>query len=191
MDGVFYRSPGTGKSAVLPSFETERLLVRPRTMADFEACLAMDRDIEVTRYIPGPWQDPPRHEAFVRGRMQADYGPGLGYWTIVGRFEPGRFLGWILLIPTDGSGPEIEIGWRLIRAAWGKGYATEAAKPVMRHAFLSLGVERIIAEIAPGNAASIRVAEKLGLKAEGESGEPGARWRRYAVGRADAAGIVA
>ncbi len=46
---------------MLPSFETERLLLRPRTMADFEACLAMNEDPEVMRFIPGPWDDPELH----------------------------------------------------------------------------------------------------------------------------------
>lgn len=170
---------------MLPSFETERLLVRPRSLADFDACIAMDRDVEVTRHIPGPWQDPPRHEAFVMERMRAGYGPGLGYGTIVARQRPERFLGWVLLIPADGVGPEIEIGWRLIRQAWGKGYATEAALPLVRHAFEDLGIDRIVADIAPGNAASLRVAEKLGLKAAGGSGEQDGFWRRYEMDRRD------
>ncbi|WP_281408609.1 GNAT family N-acetyltransferase [Rhizobium tropici] len=49
------------------------------------------------------------------------------------------------------------------RLAWGKGYATEAAKPVLDHAFQTLKLDRVIADIAPGNAASVRVAQKLGL----------------------------
>ncbi|MGY5779474.1 GNAT family N-acetyltransferase [Rhizobium sp. LEGMi135b] len=147
----------------LPSFETERLILLPRTMADLGDCIAMDRDPEVTRFIPGPWHDAEAHRTFVKGRIEADFGDGLGYWSIRARENPKQFVGWILLIPADAVGPDIEIGWRLNRLAWGKGYATEAAKPVLAHAFQTLELDRVIADIAPGNAASIRVAQKLGL----------------------------
>lgn len=147
----------------LPSFETERLVLLPRTLADLGDCIAMDRDPEVTRFIPGPWHDAEAHQTFVKGRIEADFGDGLGYWSIRARENREQFLGWILLIPADAIGPDIEIGWRLNRLAWGKGYATEAAKPVLAHAFQTLELDRVIADIAPGNAASIRVAQKLGL----------------------------
>jgi RimJ/RimL family protein N-acetyltransferase len=148
-----------------PLFETPRLVLRPRTLADTEACLAMDRDPEVTRFVSGPWTDPAAHRAFVERRTLGPYPPGLGYWTVLRRGD-GEFLGWILLIPEDAQGPEVEIGWRLVRAAWGRGYATEAAAPVLRHAFAGLGLEAVVAEIDPANTASIRVAEKLGLRRE-------------------------
>ena len=67
---------------MLPSFETQRLLLRPRTMADFDACLTMNEDPEVMRFIPGPWDDPELHGALLRQRIQASYGHGLGYWSI-------------------------------------------------------------------------------------------------------------
>jgi RimJ/RimL family protein N-acetyltransferase len=132
-------------------------------MADFDACLAMNRDPEVTKFIPGPWNDPNAHEAFLRQRIQATYGRGLGYWSIFPKDDPDAFLGWILLTSEDAEEPDIEIGWRLKRSAWGKGYATEAAMPVLDHAFRTLGLDRVIADINPHNAASIRVAEKIGM----------------------------
>lgn len=149
---------------MLPTFRTERLLVRPRTMDDLEDCLAMDRDPLVIRHIVGPWADPVRHRAFVIDRMETRWSDGLGYWAIVPRAEPERFLGWILLLPCLDFGDEIEIGWRLKREHWGCGYATEAASPVLRHAFGTVGVDAVIADIHPDNAASIHVAEKLGLR---------------------------
>lgn len=134
-------------------------------MADLNACLAMDRDTEVTRFVAGPWDDPARHAAFVRERIAADFGRGLGYWSVFDRHEPHRFLGWVLLIPRDGSGPDIEIGWRFIRQAWGRGFATEATLPVVAYAFVALGLERIVADIAVGNAGSMKVARKIGMRA--------------------------
>jgi RimJ/RimL family protein N-acetyltransferase len=120
-------------------------------MDDLEACMAMDRDPEVTRFIPGPWTDPIVHRAFVEQRMRHVYPVGMGYWSIV---APQGFVGWVLLTPLDLHGPEVEIGWRLIRAAWGRGYATEAARPILRHAIDELRLQRVIADIDPENAAS-------------------------------------
>jgi hypothetical protein len=100
----------------LPTFRTQRLTVRLRAMSDLEACMAMDREPEVTRFLPGPWADPVAHRAFVEGRMCHAYPVGMGYWSIV---APEGFVGWVLLTPLDLHGPEIEIGWRLVRAAWG------------------------------------------------------------------------
>src|ERR1700730_17860825 len=123
----------------LLTFETDRLLIRPRTMADYEACLAMDRDPLVTQFIDGPWHDAVQHERFLRERIQTWFGDGLGYWSVFLKDSPMRFLGWVLLIPRDAVEPEIEIGWRPNRDAWGYGYASEAARSVGEHAFRSVG----------------------------------------------------
>jgi RimJ/RimL family protein N-acetyltransferase len=69
----------------LPIFRTPRLTLRPRGMQDLEACLAMDRDPEVTRFLPGPWADPLAHRAFVEDRMRHHYPVGMGYWSIIAR----------------------------------------------------------------------------------------------------------
>jgi RimJ/RimL family protein N-acetyltransferase len=144
----------------LPTFATMRLTLRPRTMADLDACVLMDRDPLVTRFIRGPWMDSVAHRAFVEDRIGRAYPDGMGYWSI---FAQSGFIGWILLIPQDLVGPEIEIGWRLVRAAWGQGYATEAARPVLGHALRTLGLTRIVADIDENNTPSIGVARKLGL----------------------------
>jgi RimJ/RimL family protein N-acetyltransferase len=103
-----------------PTFETARLLIRPRTLADTDDCLAMDREPEVTRFVVGPWSDAAAHRAFIEARTRGPYPPGLGYWTVHRRDDGGSFLGWVLLIPLDGAGPDIEIGWRLRRGAGGR-----------------------------------------------------------------------
>ena len=143
----------------LPSFQTDRLTVRARTMADLGACLVMDRDPLVTRFIPGPWADPAAHRAFVEDRIRRTYPPGMGYWSIV---ASTGFVGWILLTPLNLDGPEIEIGWRLVRAAWGQGYATEAARAAIDWAWANLDTPRLISLIHRDNQASMRVARRLG-----------------------------
>src|SRR5690606_35998957 len=107
------------------------------------------------------------HRAFIEARTLGPYAPGLGYWTICRREDPGSFVGWVLLIPQDAVGPEIEIGWRLRREAWGQGLAAEATRPVLQHAFVTLKLPEVVAEIDPADAASLEVAENLGLRLRG------------------------
>jgi len=147
-----------------PTFVTERLTLRPRTLADAEAIMAMDRDPEVTRFISGPWADPIAHRAFVERRTLGPYLAGMGYWSVFAQDRPDDFLGWVSLIPYDAVGPRIEVGWRFLRAAWGHGYATEAATPVVRHGLESLSLDEVIADIDPDNINSLRVAAKLGFR---------------------------
>jgi RimJ/RimL family protein N-acetyltransferase len=66
----------------LPTFTTARLILRSRTRADRDACLAMDRDPLVTKFIPGPWTDAIAHRAFVEARIRHAYPPDMGYWSI-------------------------------------------------------------------------------------------------------------
>lgn len=153
--------------ADLPSFQTERLILQPRTFADLGACLAMDRDPEVTRFIAGPWHDPVAHRAFVEARIRHQYPAGLGYWSII---AGGAF-----------------IGWRLVRGAWGRGHATEAARPILTHALETVGVPRVIADIDPANTASLGVARKLGFRPEGPVPYDGRMVIRFAITRGQTA----
>ncbi len=154
-------------------------------MADLEACLAMDRDPQVTRHIAGPWDDPAAHRQFVECRITRAYPRGLGYWSIFEAAAPERFIGWVLLIPDHGAGPEVEIGWRLVRDAWGRGMASEAARAIGRHAFDTVRLPRLVADIAAENAASRRVAEKLGMRRVGQADSDGKRYVRYRIVRED------
>jgi hypothetical protein len=71
--------------------------------------MAMDRDTDAI-----PWSDPIAHRAFVEERMRHIYPAGMGYWSILAL---EGLVGWILLSPSDLHGPEIEIGWWLMRKA--------------------------------------------------------------------------
>jgi RimJ/RimL family protein N-acetyltransferase len=77
-----------------------------------------------------------------------------------------RFLGWVSLRPASSvglSGGDTELGYRMLPSGWGKGYATESARAIVRHAFTELGVERIVTTTMTVNTASRRVMEKTGL----------------------------
>lgn len=162
-----------------PCFETERLLLRPRTRADTGACLDMDREPEVLRFVFGPWSDLADHRAFIEKRTSGPWPLGMGYWTVLLREDAAVFIGWVLLIPTDGVGPEIEIGWRLRKQFWGRGFAAEAARPILIHAMEGLKLDEVVAEIVPENLASLKVAERIGLKRRGavqHNGKPAIRF---------------
>jgi RimJ/RimL family protein N-acetyltransferase len=82
-----------------------------------------------------------------------------GTGKLVGRVGCLYPIGW----------PAFEVGWTLARDSWGRGYATEAAQRVLAYAFTELDRDHLISLIAPENVASIRVAERLGEKVEGQT----------------------
>lgn len=149
------------------TLKTRRLVLRPRNLADTDACLRMDKEPEVTRYVSGPWSDPVAHRAFIEQRTRGPYPSGLGYWTLGLGDRASEFVGWVLLIPLDARGPEIEIGWRLRPAFWRCGYATEAASAILRYGFVHLGLHEVMADIDAANVTSIGVAERIGLRRRG------------------------
>lgn len=167
----------------LPTFRTDRLILRPRRMDDLEACFAMDREPGTLDWIDWPeeggsWDDEAAHRAFIRARIEGPYPPGQGYWVMEPKDAPGTFAGWILLIPEDARGTETEIGWRVPIAHRRRGYAAEGAAPVLAHGLHTLRLPRVIADIYPQNAGSVGVAGKIGMRNSGPT--PGAeRMLRY------------
>ena len=146
---------------------TSRLRLRPRTMADLEACVAMDLDPEVRRFIYGSPTDPVELRARLRARIAGGWPAPGGIWVVEWQDAPG-FLGWCGLFPLEDSGL-IEIGYRYLRSAWGQGIATEAARAVLDHGFRALGFDPIVAVTHPANFASQRVLAKIGLIARGRA----------------------
>ncbi len=140
---------------------TQRLRLRPRTMADLEACVAMDLDPHVSRFIYRQRPDPAERRAELRARIAAGWPTPGGIWVVEWQDAPD-FLGWCGLFPLEDSGV-IEIGYRYVPSAWGRGIATEAARAVLDHGFRSLGFDPIVAVTHPANLASQHVLAKIGL----------------------------
>ena len=89
---------------------------------------------------------------------------GYGFWAAVEK-SSGRFVGWFHFRPAaDASPDEVELGYRLRRSAWGKGYATEGSRALIDKGFAELGVRRVVASTMVVNVASRRVMEKAGLR---------------------------
>ncbi|MDP3749820.1 MAG: GNAT family N-acetyltransferase [Phenylobacterium sp.] len=102
-----------------PSFETARLVLRSRIRADLDACVAINSDPEVMRYLGDVWP-PERQREHLGRQIDADFGPDLGYWSLFAKAAPSELLGWVLLSPLPQT-DDIQLGYRLRRDAWGAG----------------------------------------------------------------------
>jgi len=157
--------------------ETERLLIREFVEDDADAFFAFNGDPEVMRYTG----EPPAESVERVREMIRDYPDyrrhGFGRWAVV--FKPHDrvvgFNGLKYLPELD----EVDLGYRFRSDYWGMGIATESSLAVVRYGFETLGLERILGLVLPGNAASIRVLEKVGMRREGVvrfCGDTAQRW---------------
>jgi RimJ/RimL family protein N-acetyltransferase len=148
--------------------ETARLRLRRFVPADLDRLVELDSDPEVTRYTSYGAPTPREHyESEILPRWFAIYEatPLLGYWAAESRAE-GVFLGWFHLRPDRFDADEQELGYRLRRAAWGQGYATEGGRALVAHGFGPVGAGKISARALASHWASRRVMEKCGLAFE-------------------------
>ncbi len=143
------------------TLQTERLLLRPFRDTDIDAYAAMCADPDVMRYVGDRGvlsrDDAWRQMAMLLGHWQLR---GFGMWAVE---EPttGAFVGRVGLHFPDGW-PDREVAWALARPYWGRGFAFEAARAALGHAFGPLAWERAISLIDPQNTRSVRLAERLG-----------------------------
>ena len=153
--------------------QTDRLILRRFTEADEGNLVELNGDPEVMRFLHGG--PTPRDE--VRARIIPTFlgyyerFEGFGFWAAE-ESASGQFLGWFHFRPPllDASSPVgwdedgvAELGYRLRRSAWGKGYATEGSRGLIGKGFTEFGVRRVVAETVAGNLGSRRVLEKSGL----------------------------
>lgn len=148
----------------VPVLTTPRLTLRGWREADLAPLAAIHRDPEVMRHLGGPL---PRHESdLIVGRFLEKWMEEgrFGWWALEAR-ETGSLIGFVgVAAPdfTDPPGPCIETGWRLARRAWGQGYASEAARAALDHAFAA-GVGEVVAFTVPANGRSRAVMERIGM----------------------------
>ena len=140
--------------------------MRQFTDDDVDNLFELDSDPEVMRYLSGG-RPTPREK--IRDRI-IPFHLGvyqrfdrLGTWAAESA-DTGEFLGWFHFRPgQDGDVTNVDLGYRLRRPAWGKGYATEGSRALIGMGFTDLGVDRVFAHTMTVNAASRRVMEKCGL----------------------------
>lgn len=152
--------------------ETDRLVLRSWKEADLPLFAAMNADKAVMRYFPATLTES-ETEAFYN-RIQDEFSRrGWGLYAVELKFT-GKFIGYVGLheIGFDADfAPGIEIGWRLAADYHNYGYATEAAKAVLKLAKES-GIERLYSFTAKINAPSERVMQKIGMTKVGEFSHP-------------------
>ncbi len=146
---------------LMVTLETERLTLRMLRESDSDAYAEMCADPEVMRYI-GDGQPLARPMAWRNLAMMIGHWSlrGYGLWAVEER-SSGAFAGRIGFWNPEGW-PSFELGWMLRRSLWGRGYATEAARAALNFAFIELKQLHVISLTQPENAASIRVAQRLG-----------------------------
>src|SRR5262245_45370378 len=151
------------------TLETPRLVLRMFREDDFESYYAtICADPDVMRYLgegkPLTRSEAWRQMAMILGHWQLR---GYGFWAVEER-STGALVGRIGLFNPEGW-PGFELGWVLGKTFWGRGYATEGARRVLDHVFDEMGRDHVISLIDPANAASIRVAERIGEMLEGRT----------------------
>jgi RimJ/RimL family protein N-acetyltransferase len=141
---------------------TPRLRLRSWREADIEPFLAMSNDPEVMAHFPSMFTRADVVSVMERQQQFIDE-KGYGFWALEAE---GAFIGFcgikdvLFDVPWN---PAVEVGWRLARHAWGKGYATEAARAAIAYGFDTLGLAEIVAFLLPMNRRSAAVCERLGM----------------------------
>ena len=167
----------------IPTLETERLRLRGIRGSDFENYAALYADPEVTRFMGN------NGETWDRGRAWRHMAFAVGHWQLEG-FGPwvaeekasGSFLG-VIGFWEPATWPGFELAYHLARRHWGQGYATEAGKAALAHAFTVWQRNHVMSLVNPANHASIRVAERIGERLEGRIDHFGRQMLIYGLDR--------
>jgi len=162
-DGLDDR-PARGSADQSMELRTDRLILRRWRESDREPFARMNADPEVMRHFPSTLTRAQSDGFAARIERQFEE-RGYGPWAVE---IPGEaeFIGFVGLLhhtfPAHFT-PATEVGWRLNRPYWGKGYATEAARAAVADGFGRLGLDEIVSMTAPANVRSIAVMERLGM----------------------------
>ena len=150
-----------------PTLHTARLRLRPFISADADALFALQSSAYVLRYWDAPpWSEMVRAARFIAAcRQMAEEGSGAR--LAIDRVSDRTFIGWCGLTRWNPDHRSASMGYCLDDAAWGHGYATEAARALLQWAFETLDLNRVQAEADTRNVASARVLEKIGFVREG------------------------
>lgn len=147
--------------------ETPRLILRHQVLADLDDLWALYQNPNITKYIP----DAPRSREEAQEELEWHmHGhprhPELGLWATILK-ENGKFIGRCGLLPWEVDGiHEVEVAYTIAEEYWGQGLGSEAAQGILQYGFEKLNLLRLVSLIEPGNIASQKVAEKMGMSHE-------------------------
>ena len=150
--------------------ETNRLYLKEFSVDDAEGLWLLNSEEEVLRFTG----DEPFESVAAAKQFIEEYDEyrrsGFGRWTVRTNYDDS-YVGWCGLkrLPDD----DVDLGFRLLRSQWNKGYGTEAAHACLNYGFDHLGLDRIIGRAMVANGASIRVLEKIGMSYWKEEESPG------------------
>jgi len=153
---------------MIPSFQTERLRLRPFTMEDAPLLFDLDSDPEVMRFITSGKPTPMsqiQNEILPRVLSYYSRTPPQGVWAAHLRAND-EFIGWFHLRADKFEPEEMELGYRLKRKVWSLGLATEGSLAFLQKGFAEWNNEKICARTIRSNLASQRVMQKIGLRFE-------------------------
>jgi ribosomal-protein-alanine N-acetyltransferase len=163
--------------------ETARLLLRPMRAEDTDALLAIFADPKVMAAFGAAPFDRAQMERWVRRNLDHQARHGYGLFSVILKAN-GLLIGDCGLEQMEVAGARVaELGYDFRSDHWNRGLATEAAAAVRDYAFGALALPRLISLIRRGNAASRRVAEKIGMHLDAEITRGGQPYWRYALGR--------
>lgn len=147
--------------------ETERLILRTFTEDDGLLIYELNKDPDVTQYTGDPVQDIEHACQILKQVILPQYALyNHGRWAVHVKSD-FEFIGWCGLKARPERN-EIDLGYRFMKSAWGKGFATEAAFACLQYGFEKLNLPRIVGRAMPQNIASLKVLEKCGMKYIGE-----------------------
>lgn len=147
--------------------ETERLILRTFTEDDGSLIYELNKDPDVTEYTGDPVRDIEHARQILEQVILPQYALyNHGRWAVHVKSD-FEFIGWCgLKARTERN--EIDLGYRFMKSAWGKGFATEAAFACLKYGFEKLNLPRIVGRAMPQNIASLKVLEKCGMKYIGQ-----------------------
>ena len=153
---------------LIPRIQTERLVLREWLDRDRAPFAALNADPAVVEFLSRPLE-PAASDALVERIVEGWRNDGFGLWAVE-RLDDQAFLGFTGLsrpsFEAAFTPAAVEVGWRFAAAAWGHGYATEAAKVAVAFGFEELGLDEIVSFTVPANVRSRAVMERLGMTSD-------------------------
>ncbi len=165
--------------------QTDRFDLRVLEPTDAEPLYRFYGDAEAMRYVGGSGQpiDQPATRGAIARHIEHQRQNGFSLWAIVDRAD-GSVIGCAGLYLVEGTGPEVELVYQLVRDRWGEGIATETAAASLAYGLETLGLQRVIGLAYPENGPSVRVMEKLGMRREPDVEAYGRRMVKFSAGDA-------